>query len=326
MHLLIDGRIRPQAKPIRLVCVSCVISCLVYFLSSCTHTQSPSYGLKPAYKGFVPGQIAVMPCSKPLVFDLGAGEDANDPTSPPATDSSRNRRYVTQAVAQPDIAETLCQELDGFVRRSFEGQPYTKGYSPKAVVTRLQQRNQLKLGLDLCQLLSTRCRLEVFLDPSVPQPSNDQLKGTQNLQARQASSQSRAQHTSQHPDDHLRLLPGLRDNPRWVSTLNAMSLQTKYSDTLLLPFVLYATSKPSFVGPTAVLARRAAVSIWLVDTNTGELIWSGYRSSQINDLKTDDALSPEQRGKLWRKHYGQLFHEALWQDFPGRVLHDPMKP
>ena len=76
-------------------------------------------------------------------------------------------------------------------------------------------------------------------------------------------------------------------------------------------------------GRAVINARRAAsIALLLVDTNTGELIWSGGREAEISNKVFADyprvkTMLPPPQEDL-KKH---LFTDAVWLGFPGRQIY-----
>ena len=94
------------------------------------------------------------------------------------------------------------------------------------------------------------------------------------------------------------------------------------ADSVLLPMIIYnATSRDDERGLT-VARRSAGITLLLIDTNTGELIWSGGREADVvskvfRDDPRSSTLAPPDQEELKKR----LFTDALWLEFPGRQVY-----
>ena len=182
----------------------------------------------------------------------------------------------------------LCTAFDTFVAQGFENQPFMKGLSPKFVEKMYAASGATAKFSDVIalqwQFRSTDCAI------------------------------CRSVQTFYNAS--------IAPRKEWAVWLSEFAKATKGADALLLPMVVYsATSKGDDRG--VINARRAAsIALLLVDTNTGELIWSGGREAEIsNKVFADDprvkTMLPPPQEDL-KKH---LFTDAVWLGFPGRQIY-----
>lgn len=108
----------------------------------------------------------------------------------------------------------------------------------------------------------------------------------------------------------------------WNVWLTDFAKITQGADSLLLPMIIYnATSRDDERGLT-VARRSAGITLFLIDTNTGELIWSGGREADVvskvfRDDPRSSSLAPPDQEELKKR----LFTDALWLEFPGRQIY-----
>lgn len=97
-------------------------------------------------------------------------------------------------------------------------------------------------------------------------------------------------------------------SPSWQSLLNQFSAAVYNTDTVLLPLVTAVEKKLD----NGAYVLTFGVSVLLIDTNTGKLMWGRDSIERI-------AMPPE------KKHFAEVktivdkaFSENFWNDFPGR--------
>ncbi|MEY2988084.1 MAG: hypothetical protein RJB13_1605 [Pseudomonadota bacterium] len=98
------------------------------------------------------------------------------------------------------------------------------------------------------------------------------------------------------------------ESPNWQTLLNQFSASVYNSDTVLLPFITAVEKKleqESYV-------IRFGVSVLLIDTNTGKLMWGRDRVEQIA-MPSDKKQFAEVKTII-----DAAFSEQFWADFPGR--------
>ncbi|MDD9952082.1 MAG: hypothetical protein OXT67_11025 [Zetaproteobacteria bacterium] len=82
--------------------------------------SQPQSGVQPAYRAFVPGQVALLSCTE----------------WPGLTESLRLHSQLSIGKRK------LCEAMDAFVLAGFENQPYMMGFTPAAVEKLLQKQKQ----------------------------------------------------------------------------------------------------------------------------------------------------------------------------------------
>ena len=182
----------------------------------------------------------------------------------------------------------LCTSFDQFVTQGFENQPFMKGLSAKFVEKMYASSNpttKLAEGIAMqWQFRSGDCATCA----GVPSFYNSSIA----------------------------------PRKEWAVWLSEFSKATKSTDALLVPIVIYnMTTRDDNRG--IVNARRSAsIALLLIDPNTGDLIWSGGRESEVTSkIFADDPRSktnyPPPQDEL-KKH---LFTDAVWLGFPGRQIY-----
>ncbi|MEN9528585.1 MAG: hypothetical protein RI932_458 [Pseudomonadota bacterium] len=103
---------------------------------------------------------------------------------------------------------------------------------------------------------------------------------------------------------------------KWTPLLNQFSLAVLNADSILIP-VLTSLEKSS---ANNIYIVKVGVTLLLVDTNTGKLIWG--RDTQI---QADAAAGAKQFPDL-NPLLDKLFSEPLWAEFPGRRSRAEIQP
>lgn len=234
-----------------------------------TATQTP-YGVQEGHLSYVPARIATLACQP---WPAGA-------------------RFESLPLTNVGVAETkaLCTEFDNFVLKSFNDQPYMKGYSPKFVAQQLTEAGAADLASKLPDAWAHRGS-DCGTCETVPAFYHASIAG--------------------------RL--------EWLTWLNSLSKNVRHADAVLLPFVTYAYERRLDDRGLVVAERGAGVTILLVDTNNGVLLWAGGREASVphKELANTPAgkgpQSPPMPG--WDDVYARLFTEPLWRAFPGRQVY-----
>lgn len=183
----------------------------------------------------------------------------------------------------PTIRAQICDTFNKELLKSFRGQPYVKGRSPRSIEKILRERNRLELLTGIFDEWQTPADCEYCEDP--------------------------VQYYKYH----------LENNPNWIKYTNELSRATDFSDAALLPIVTHA--KESHINERGLIRakREAKVVVFLFDLESGALLWAGNRnasasnSSFNNDIGDNKLLFPD-----WDIVYQRLFANSLWADFPGR--------
>ena len=224
------------------------------------------YGIQPEHAGYVPARIAIVPCQP---WPSGARFQALPLTN-----------------VKPAAIQDLCESLDAYVLSGFNGQPYMKGFSPKAVTKSLAEANQQDLLGQLAALwmhTSGDC-----------------------VQCATAPAYYKAT---------------IARRPSWLAWLNALSKAARNADSVLLPFVTFAGERTYDDRGLAVAERSAGVALLLVDTNNGELLWAGGREAAVQSKRlTGGSVAAPLAAPPWSDLTARLLTEELWREFPGRQV------
>ena len=191
---------------------------------------------------------------------------------------------VEKSVDLQDGVKVLCAAMNKFVVEGFTGQPYMMGFTPAAVKKLLQRHDSQ------------------FMDkwPQIWQ---------------------RGIHPSHLDENPLNLYQQyIGSYVKWRIWLNQLSAWTRYSDAVLIPLI---ADIQQFMGNDRgqKIAVRSASVLWLmVDSNSGDLIWSGSHAAK---MVTRQMFEDEQPGfPDWQKLSFRLLSSSIWAEYPGRVL-DP---
>ena len=111
----------------------------------------------------------------------------------------------------------------------------------------------------------------------------------------------------------------IRERTKWVAWLGETSARLKNADALLLPFITHALERRYVDRGLRVAERGLGVALLLVDTNTGELLWSGGRSAVVPAKRLEAAgVAGELAPPDWARVEERVYTDDLWRDFPGR--------
>lgn len=210
----------------------------------------------------IPARIAVLPCRLWPEGSRFAGQ--------------KELKLSAEAISK------LCQQLDPFILRGFEGQPYMRGLSPRVLQKLLDQNTQSQYlaGLD-----------ELWFRPGI------------------------ACSHCKHPASYYREVIAPRQE--WRTWLVKLAKYTSQSDAILLPLIVGAGQGEINDRGLAFGYRQAEIALLLIDTNNGELIWIGGRDAEIRlpKLESQDLVLPSEED-LWSR----LLVPDIWMEFPGRQL------
>ena len=243
------------------------LSCLLFCLA-CTHSDDEiSWGIQENHASYVPARIAVLECT---VWPNGARFEGLPLTN----------------FKESDLSE-LCSTFNQFVIRGFEGQPYMRGLSPRAVkkaLTTADQANYLKEMDGLWIHQSDDCD-KCTLAPAF------YSKSIANRQA-------------------------------WKMWLTRLSRMTRNADAILIPFITYGSDRSYDDRGIRIHATEAGVALLLIDTNNANLLWAGGRRAQATNkiLENQGTAKPEPPAK--EILYDRLFRSDIWKEFPGRQVYE----
>lgn len=190
------------------------------------------------------------------------------------------------SVADADLS-ARCAAVDAAVLKAFDGQPFMRGFSPKFVTGSLANAGAP-------QLL-------------------DQLAGLWRREANDCEDckSVAAYYTS-----------SLAPRAPYRAWLGDLSRNVRNADAVLLPFVTFAFERRYDDRGLLVAERAFGVSLLLVGTDRGELIWAGTRSAVAPTKRlaargeADALVLP-----AWTAVEERVFTEELWRDFPGRQIY-----
>ena len=230
----------------------------------CTHMETSPYGIQKEHIAFVPARIAVLPCQE---WPYGA-------------------RYYRQIITNfaPGEIKEICDSVDKFVLKGFEGQPYMRGLSPK-LVQKLLKRNKRST------MLSDINKLWHQMEDDCKICGNSVSYYKKSIAPRES----------------------------WQEWLGNLSRNVYNTDAILLPLVLYAQKGRADDRGLAIAYKRVGVSLFLIDTNNGRLIWAGGRDVQTNNRKLEsDVYLETLELPSWKHVSSRLLVKDVWSDFPGR--------
>jgi len=202
--------------------------------------------------------------------------------------SSATKLRNLPAINRPeDETKSLCEELDKYVADGFDNQPFMKGLSPKLV-----EKMYSKAGLA----------------PEVPTAIAAEWKSK-----------------SDDCKDCI-TLPAiynltLKNRPSWQIWLTKISSATNGADAIMVPVILSTNTRVENDRGILQSIRSGAIAILLIDTNDGDLIWSGGRQAEVNYKAFANSTSGKQMPEpplddLKRR----LLTDAIWLEFPGRQI------
>lgn len=236
--------------------------------AACVHSSptTPNLGLQHKFEGFVPARIAVLPCQE----------------WPEAL--SYRDRWETNAPGPERLG--ICERIDTFVLKGFEGQPYMKGFSPHFVRKALSA---------IPEPLTLDTPTKIALNHA------GACRGTPSL----AACYNRT----------------LASDPAWLLWLNRLSTKVRHADAVLLPILDTVHERRYDDRGLQHAERRVEASLLLVSTTNGALIWIGARqgitvSKRLRGEGPLDHLSYPN----WSAAEGSLYEGAFWHDFPGRQI------
>jgi len=181
-------------------------------LSSCLIDNSKNipYGLQPNHSSYIPARIAIFPCQ---IWPNGA-------------------RFKSLPISNVPLDDfnSLCRKLDDFALDGFKGQPYMKGFSPKAVsylLAKANKKTNFKKINEYWKHLPKDCEscktIPAFYSHSIANRSE------------------------------------------WRIWLNDISKNVRNADAVLIPFITYAYNE-SFNDRGLLIEKRAALSVILILT------------------------------------------------------------
>lgn len=183
--------------------------------------------------------------------------------------------------------QSLCAAFDKFVLQGFEGQPFMRGISPRLVMKILT-----KLKGD--EFISKLDKLWIHGDDDCQ--------------------------TCTTPPAFYAL--SIADRPEWRRWLGDLSRAVRDADAALVPFVVFGYRKAFDDRGVMVKQLVAEVAMFLIDTNSGFLLWAGGRRGEVgNQALAPNGKAQEPADPQWSLLYSRLFIEEMWKEFPGRQVY-----
>jgi hypothetical protein len=170
----------------------------------------------------------------------------------------------------------ICKAFDETVRDGFSNQPYMRGYSSNYVAKALTAAGSLPLLAALPNLWK--------LDEGYCRSCNTVARSYRET---------------------------ISDRAAWRQWLTEISQKVKGVDSVLLPYLVYGYQRNYSDRGLELSERGASVALLLVDTASGNLLWSGAREAVVPVPGTN---LPD-----WARVKERLFIPALWNEFPGRI-------
>lgn len=184
-----------------------------------------------------------------------------------------------------DLAR-LCKKYDEFVLQGFKDQPYMRGFSPSSVQKILDDAGESTILQSL---------------PAIWSKSPTKCMNCENPQS-----------------VYFQTIKDLKD---WREWLRHFSSKTRFADAVLLPFLVTAYETQNIDRGAYVHTRGAMISLLLVDTTSGVLLWSGMRHATADQQIFADAGGGFPPSPDWGIVEDRLFTEDVWKDFPGRQVY-----
>jgi hypothetical protein len=101
----------------------------------------------------------------------------------------------------------------------------------------------------------------------------------------------------------------LSQEKSWLSALNSLSAQTLNADAALITVITNLNDK--VVNNQYQISTD--ISVLLVDTNNGKLIWGNSKHAQLVN-SNEKAFYPR-----WQDLFNSIFVPEFWKNFPGRI-------
>lgn len=233
-------------------------------LVSCLSSTQNFSGLNPEFKGYVPVRTLVWQCQ----------------AWPQAAVFSQRQASNAEKTAW----DQACVDFNGFVAKGFDGQPYMKGFSYKALESRFITLKKP----DFLQQFS-----KVFIVPTEKLSPKD-------LQ------------------DYYRDV--LSPNPAWRAWLNELSLNAAHADALLLPFVVSLAEKKFTDRGLWQAQREGHFVMLLVDLSTARLVWIKEQKTSIKTAEiAAHNITTHLQYREWTELFAKTYAKNFWLDYPGRL-------
>lgn len=185
----------------------------------------------------------------------------------------------------PSELQKICQSFDEFVLKGFEDQPYMRGYSPAAVQKLLSATESFSNNLTKIDSLWRHITSDCAKCRNAP---------------------SFYTHS-------------IAERTDWRLWLVDLSNGVRFADAVLMPFITFGTQYRYDDRGIATAKRAVGSVLLLIETSTGDLIWSsGREASALNQSLAVNHQLKEIEYPDWEQVYERAFQNDLWTDFPGR--------
>ncbi|MBF0441002.1 MAG: hypothetical protein HQK54_03790 [Oligoflexales bacterium] len=281
-------------------------------LGCASQNQGIVYGIQEGHTGYIPARIAILEC---MVW--------------PSTSKYKNQPLFN--VKEEEIKE-LCNKFNSFIVAGFDRQPYMRGLSTKLIIKLLleqskKDQSESKKGT----LSSTKEKLgkdKNTKETKENKENKEQLPlKNENIVPTFETLQKEISELWKHkPGDCTECenppsfySASISKRTDWQMWLNTLSKSTRNVDALLLPVLTYGYQEKYNDRGVEVFSKKASVSIFLIDTNNGVLIWAGGREAEAVTKRLErNGVKEELVPPSWEIIYERLFIKDLWKEFPGR--------
>jgi len=181
-------------------------------------------------------------------------------------------------------SEEICRKFNEVVLEGFSGQPFMKGFAPRLVEQLVAKSPRPALLTEMQPLLARR-------------PGD----------------------CSDCPSPAAYYVRSIAPRVEWRQWLSDFSQHVRGADALLLPFVVWTRDERTDDRGLKVARRSSAVSMLLIDTSSGGLIWAGARdATAANKSLVGDQVPNVLSAPPWETVMDRMFVASLWRDYPGR--------
>lgn len=196
-----------------------------------------------------------------------------------------NELSLPQSTGSDADRRKFCEHFDAYVLESFKSQTFMRGFSPRAVEKALTEANKK-------DLLGSFMNTWVF--------EKEQCGNCADI----ATFYDRI----------------VKPKAVWRAWLLELSQNTRFSDAMLVPFLNFAREDHDNERGLSLSKRSMGFTLLLIDTSTGELIWTSQRQSVLSQSQIPKSSSDFPEFPKWDLVQQELMIETLWREYPGRVF------
>ncbi len=184
------------------------------------------------------------------------------------------------------LVDDLCVKYDQHIIRGFSNQPYMKGFTPKVIDQLLKRAGKSNLMQEISTVWAFK---------------TDDCKRCKNVPSFYNES--------------------ILSRTAWRQWLNDFSKATRHSDAILFPYVDFMYEKTVNDRGLVIAKRAIGISLLLIDTNNGLLIWSGSQQGVLTNQRLENRETAKKVSyPKWSDVYDRVLNESLWRSFPGRQV------